>query len=214
MEIINLGNLESRLKKVAAVQGVDLSSNIYLIGDKAITLVDTGAGNRSNRIQPILNALNLGLKDVKKIILTHTHFDHIGGLSEMQQASKPVIMVHENEQEKLEAKGYNICALKDGDIIDTPIGQFKVIHTPGHTEGSICLYNEEKKTIFTGDTVFPEGRFGRTDLPTGDSRLIIKSLKKLAKLKVEILLAGHGEPVLERGAEDIKRALESAEELF
>jgi glyoxylase-like metal-dependent hydrolase (beta-lactamase superfamily II) len=90
-------------------------------------------------------------------------------------------------------KGFEVSKrLKDGDVIETEDYRLEVLHTPGHTNGSICLYDEAKKIIFSGDTFFIEG-IGRTDLPSGDMEALKKSLKRLASLDIEKVYPGHGE---------------------
>ena len=99
--------------------------------------------------------------------------------------------------------------LKEGDIVKWGGLSLEVIHTPGHTSGGICLYDKKKKILFTGDTVFPHGSFGRIDFPGGNAILLKKSLKKLAELEdVEILLPGHMKPVLKNGKKHLELAYE------
>ncbi|MDR0439017.1 MAG: MBL fold metallo-hydrolase, partial [Methanocalculaceae archaeon] len=89
--------------------------------------------------------------------------------------------------------------LSDG----TMIGEFIVIHTPGHTRGSICLYREEDGALITGDTLFPRGSFGRTDLPTGNHADLVTSINRLAELRIESLWCGHGIPVSSGAMHDV-----------
>jgi glyoxylase-like metal-dependent hydrolase (beta-lactamase superfamily II) len=99
--------------------------------------------------------------------------------------------------------------LKEGD----EIFGFKVLHTPGHTKGSICLLDAKDKILISGDTIFADG-VGRTDLPGGSEEDMEKSLEKLSSLKIEKILPGHGEPVLKNGEKAIKNIINSvAEEL-
>ena len=78
--------------------------------------------------------------------------------------------------------------LEEGDLI----GNFRVIHSPGHTPGSICLYNEEEGILFSGDTIFKNG-YGRTDFPGGDQQTLFNSIRKLLQLPDEtMVLPGHG----------------------
>jgi hydroxyacylglutathione hydrolase len=205
---MNLERNEPHLYKMKAILGVGLCSNIYIIGDKEITLIDTGVGNRSNRLKPVFDKLGFRLEDIKEVVLTHTHFDHIGGLVEILDGAEPLVMIHENGVKELE-ESYRcrISTLKDRDLVETDEGLLSVVYTPGHTSSSICLYDKERKIMFSGDTVFPDGGFGRTDLPTGDSNKIIESLRRLSTLRIDVLLPGHGKPVLEKGDDDIKKAL-------
>ena len=97
--------------------------------------------------------------------------------------------------------------LKEGDMVNWGNLALKVIHTPGHTPGGICLHDKQKKILFTGDTVFSHGSFGRVDFIGGSAELLQKSLKKLAELEdVEILLPGHMNPVLQNGKKHLELA--------
>jgi glyoxylase-like metal-dependent hydrolase (beta-lactamase superfamily II) len=93
--------------------------------------------------------------------------------------------------------------LGDGDTI----GGFSVLHTPGHTPGCICLYAEKDRLLFSGDTVFADGYFGRYDFPGGSRAELGRSLERLAALDVEGLFAGHGEPTEENGSRVIAAAV-------
>ena len=95
--------------------------------------------------------------------------------------------------------------LHDGDRI----GSLRVIHTPGHTPGGICLYDPEAKLLFSGDTVFTGGSFGRYDFPGGDRKALGASIERLAALDVEGLYPGHGEPALRGGGRHIAAAREA-----
>lgn len=210
--INNLGKFSSILRGVNLIVGIGLCSNIYVIGEKEITLVDTGVGDSANRLAPKFGWLNLDLKNVKQVILTHAHHDHVGGLLEVAQESQPEIFIHRLDAEYLWKLG-KIVELNDGDNIETETMALKVIHTPGHTAGSMCLYNMKNKVLFSGDTVFPGGVFGRVDLSSSSGlKDMISSLKKLSKLDVEILLPGHEEPFYSDANVHIKAALKVAEE--
>jgi glyoxylase-like metal-dependent hydrolase (beta-lactamase superfamily II) len=86
-----------------------------------------------------------------------------------------------------------------------------VIWTPGHTSGGICLYAREHRILFSGDTAFSDGYFGRFDGESGSLDELIESLRKLTRLRVDVMLTGHGLPVLDRAEENLKLALRNAE---
>lgn len=166
-------------------------ANSYIVGS---ILVD--AGIDSNRIVPYA-------EQITKIVLTHGHFDHIVHAKEIAELCNAEIFIGEYDYEFLKNPTLSLSGLfgasqsvfeanilKDGDIIDG----FTVYHTPGHTRGSICLFKEG--CLICGDTVFPEGSYGRTDFPTGSQEDMRNSLKRLSKLPVTSLFCGHGEPVL------------------
>jgi len=93
--------------------------------------------------------------------------------------------------------------LQENDVLNG----FKIVHTPGHTPGSICLYHEAEKILISGDTVFDAFSVGRTDLPGGNKEQLKASLEKLSLLDVKTILPGHGSMVLEDGANAIRNAL-------
>jgi glyoxylase-like metal-dependent hydrolase (beta-lactamase superfamily II) len=204
-----------KIKDIVWIEGVNLCSNIYAIGENDITIVDTGSGDRGDLISHSLRKIGLNIGNVSKVILTHSHFDHVGGLIEILNYTSPTIFIHPSELEFLEVpKQVNIHELSENQTIHTETMDLKVLHTPGHTCGSVCLYDETNALLFTGDTVFPGGSFGRTDLPTGDENMLIKSLKKLSELKVEIMLPGHDKPVCKKAYLHIKSSFQQAKAFF
>ena len=105
--------------------------------------------------------------------------------------------------------------LKDGDTFTYGAFNFKVLITPGHTPGGICLYETEKKILISGDTAFPGGSFGRVDFPGGNSNALIKSLQRLAELgDVEMLLAGHMDPVIKNAQRSLNASSKIAEQML
>lgn len=140
-------------------------------------------------------------------IQTHGHMDHISALAELQSRFKaPVYMAEEDA--KWAFTDVNCMPpffptppsstsiskyIKDGDEFSFAGLQFRIIQTPGHTPGSVCIYFYEENSLFSGDTVFA-GSVGRTDLPGGDSRILTESLKKLLKAipNSTRIYTGHG----------------------
>lgn len=209
-----LGELHPLLKGVYMIQGVGLCSNVYAIDWGKLTLVDSGDGSSWNALKPNLDGLNLPVEKVAQVVLTHAHPDHAGGLKEILEHSSPEIFVHALDLRLLGLKSPLVSAVEDGDEIDLGTAKLRILHTPGHTAGGLCLYEKESKTLFSGDTVFPNGAFGRTDLPTGNEKELIRSLRRLAKMDVSFLLAGHGDPVVEGAGRHVKAALEAALTFF
>lgn len=151
---------------------------------------------------------------VNTLVITHCHIDHIIYANEIKKRTKCRIAVGRKDAEHLKKMDTNTCLnwfwlkllkqmgfdlkpikpdilLKEGDIVKAGKLNFKVIETPGHTEGSICLYEPDKKILFSGDTLFNKGIHGRTDLPGGSKDKLKKSINKLKKLEIKKLYAGH-----------------------
>jgi hydroxyacylglutathione hydrolase len=183
--------------RVKNVSGISYDSNAYLIDARRKTLVD--AGMDSVRVlREISGGLDL-------IILTHCHYDHIGAVPGIVEATGASVAMHEKDLALLRSGGAGSAAifgaprpefdvdivLRDGEAIDLGDASLQVIPTPGHTPGSICLYDKGTKWLFTGDTVFEGGSFGRTDLG-GNTGEMIRSLEKLTKMDVSMLYPGHG----------------------
>jgi glyoxylase-like metal-dependent hydrolase (beta-lactamase superfamily II) len=206
-----LGLHDPSLRDICFIKGIGLRSNIFIFveGD-SISLVDTGSGIAPNTVIPQLEQLSLKIEEVARVVLTHGHIDHIGGLPQICEHSSPEIFVHENDADDVISLGVkSIHHLRDGD--DIPLGRrnLRVLHTPGHTDGSVCLHDSE--LILTGDTVFPGGYFGRTDLPSGDWRKLIDSLDRLSHLEAQVMLPGHGEPLLSEASSHLRLARRTAE---
>ena len=106
--------------------------------------------------------------------------------------------------------GSSLVKVEDGDVIETELWPLRAIWTPGHTEGGMCLYNEDERILISGDTVFPDGYYGRYDGDSGSLEAIIESLGKLVELEVDIMLPGHGSPVFDGANDHIEKAYRNA----
>lgn len=179
---------------------------IYPVGFAANSYLLTADGKRAVCIDPaqpriLEKAKSLGLK-VEFALLTHGHFDHIGGCAALQAAGakigcldkeKPLALGKDNLALEFggEMPPFQISfTLSDGEEFELAGIPFKAIATPGHTAGGACYLTGDK--LFTGDTLF-DGSIGRTDLPTGDPSALVKSVKRLYALAGDYTLyAGHG----------------------
>jgi hydroxyacylglutathione hydrolase len=155
--------------------------------------------------------------EIDTIVLTHCHFDHTARVKEIAFMCRAKVAIHKNDArglvDDMQSLSLNFGArspgiapdivLAEGDII----GELKVLHTPGHTPGSICLFSEQDHVLISGDTVFSDGCFGRYDFPGGSRMELARSLNRLSLLDVEGLYPGHGEPVETGGSHHIAAAL-------
>jgi len=180
-----------------------LEENCFVIADtktKEAMIIDPG--DEPDRIMEIIKNNNL---KVKYIVCTHAHFDHIGAVPDIKGKTGAKVVMHKNDLELYSSAkdqaalwGYNLEPLPDPDMFviegdELIIGslKFKVLHTPGHSPGGICLYGEG--IILTGDTVFA-GSVGRTDFFGGSIEELKKSFKRIISLPSSLkIFPGHGE---------------------
>lgn len=188
------------IKKTVGIMGV----NCYILGDKNEgIIVDPGSDAES-----IIDTLNSHEISAKYIVLTHCHFDHIMAVEKLIEKTGVKLIACQSEKENLLRSDINYTNrysrkpveltadmyVKDGDIIKSGNYEFKVLETPGHTSGCMCLYCETEKILVSGDTLFHSG-VGRCDLATGNETELINSIKtKLFVLPDQVcVLPGHGE---------------------
>ena len=190
--------------KIGKIVMGSVQTNCYFLyqeDEKKIIVVDP-----ADRGEYLYNAFKEAGFEVVAILLTHGHFDHIWGSNKLRELSGVQVFAFEDEKDVCESSKLNVSAdagrpyearvdwyLKDGENVTIEGMEFKVIWTPGHTQGSCCYYFEKDNILISGDTLF-EGSVGRTDLPTGDGKLLSRSLKeRLMILPDETLVfPGHG----------------------
>jgi len=207
------------------IQGQDEmipDSHVYVIGEPGsedLSLVDVGLmGKGAYKVDAILK-MGVKLEDIKRIIMTHTHLDHIGCLAEIREKMPWLeLWIHVKEGEALEQGDErtlygmdmfrSMCqmqyGLKEGDFtfkvdkkleggesLDIGGMAWEVLHIPGHSFGSIALYHRTKKVLIPGDVVYADYAIGRFDLHGADGPVLKDSLLRLAELEVDILLPGH-----------------------
>jgi glyoxylase-like metal-dependent hydrolase (beta-lactamase superfamily II) len=182
-----------------------LQCNCSIIGDETTReamVIDPG-----DEIQNVIAMVQKHGLQVKQIVITHAHIDHVGGAMKLRAATGAPILLNQNDYEllkMLDVQATWIRVPSPGKVeIDQNIGQAdtvkagsliaNVLFTPGHTEGSVCLYFPREKKLIAGDTLFA-GSIGRTDLPGGSFEKIIHSLhdKLLALPDDTVVIPGHG----------------------
>ena len=201
-----------KINDVVCIQGFMIDSNSYIFDD---VIVDTGTGSNMDYLKGELIKAGINIEDIKTIVNTHCHYDHIGG----NKYFDADILMHPADAKVIEEKDSLATASKlfNSDFEFKPatktivegdkIGDFKVIHTPGHSKGGISLYDGE--ILISGDTIFADGGVGRMDIGgKGDINEMKSSLEKLSKLDVEYLLPGHG-PWTNNANEHIKMSKRS-----
>ncbi|SMC25581.1 Glyoxylase, beta-lactamase superfamily II [Desulfacinum hydrothermale DSM 13146] len=185
------------------------------------TLIDTG-----NMLGLVDELRDMGpVEKLERILLTHAHFDHVGGMAEIYQVTAPDLIVHKLTREylrllrppfpeffqSLEEAGKVHC-VEDGDVVDSD-PPLEVCHLPGHTAGDLAFYWRDAGALFCGDAVLPHKvRFAAIlskpdEVLGGRMQDKVDSLKRLLSLPVRHLFPGHGEPVLHKGDQQVKIAL-------
>jgi len=213
-------------------------ANVYALLDfGAVTLIDSGVRADVDQILAQLTSRDL---TITRIVLTHAHVDHVGGAAELANRTGAQVIAHAadvpfieqsqtmpassvvhrlfacivNRLFKLSACHVDVC-VEDGDRIDA-LGGLRVLHTPGHTPGSMSLYHPERKLLFCGDALFnanPMTGQAGFQLPlrlvTLDNAQAARSVRLLADLPIEMLFPGHGEPITSGVDQRIKALLAS-----
>lgn len=205
---------------IVTIPGKNYDSNIYICTGKNPTLIDTGTGLYSKEIGEILQKI-LHPTTVTQIILTHEHFDHVGGVLDFVSLSsgKAKIFAHKETIAKLKTGSSSFAELLGGSMpkitVDVALHggeqlmlgdeQFEVLYTPGHSKGSICLYSKTGQSLFSGDTIFAHGDYGRYDLPGGNFQELVSSITRVSSLPIRNLYPGHGDIVEGEGNVHVKR---------
>jgi len=182
-----------------------LQCNCSILGDensREAMVIDPG-----DNVEQVLAILKRHGLTVKQIVITHAHIDHIGGAAKLKRITGAPVLLNANDQALLKMLDVQAswlgmrppentaidASLTTGDKLHTGTLVADVLHTPGHTEGSVCLYFAAEKKLIAGDTLFA-GSIGRTDLPGGSYKKIMESLHGpvLALPDETIVVPGHG----------------------
>ena len=207
-------------------------SNAYLIvEEECLTLIDAGLPWDGSKILWYIDSIGRSPQELQRVVLTHSHPDHTGPLRELCRLTGAVIAAHQRDTWQTSngtrwlhypaqppAFAWNIPFLRripaheviqDGQVLPV-FGGLQVIHTPGHTPGSVCLYLPSHGVLFTGDTLLANGeRFRRpVYFPGTDLRDYRASVERLAQLPFETACVGHGKPLVEGGTVRLQEMLD------
>ncbi|QDX41145.1 MBL fold metallo-hydrolase [Salarchaeum sp. JOR-1] len=180
--------------------GIDtFTSNAFLVGGERTVLVDAGADyDVVSRIEERTDGLDA-------VVLTHTHPDHVGNLDDVKTAFGVDAWGFDASQPGVDR------GLDDEGEVRIGDESYTVLHTPGHKNDHVCLYNE--RALFAGDLVFANGGFGRTDLEEGDRRTLVESIERLESRLADglgVMHCGHGPSVTRNPVEDVRLARQGA----
>jgi len=201
-------------------------ANVYLlINGEELTVVDTGTSGNAKKIVEYIQKIGHRPTDVKTIILTHYHLDHMGSAKELKDLTNARVAVHADDADYVSGKKpypkpknllYRAVSpfiklvpvevdviLKEGD----KIAGLTVFHMPGHTPGSIMLLDEQRKVLFSSDTLRYDGEkvSGASEGFSADLDQMRESIAKASKLNFDIMLPGHGETLKPKASEEIKK---------
>ena len=213
-------------------------SHVYILGEshsRDLSMLDVGLMGRGDEKLDHIEQGGIRLEDIKRIILTHTHFDHIGCIKEIIAGLPDAeIWVHQIEGDYLERGDEKIIhgnemfagfirsqygvkdgfyqlsvhrKLSEGDVLEIGGMKWEVLHIPGHSAGGIGLYNPKNKVLIPGDTVYADYNIGRFDLYGADGNQLRHSLERLSQLEAEILLPGHNRILKQGAGESIRETL-------
>jgi len=199
--------------------------NVFLVVEKELTLIDVGLYGSSAQIVDFINRLGRSVEEIGLIIITHNHFDHMGGLAELRELTRAKVAAHGagilNTDEELPFPGgrgvgkllrfrpfsslrkhlalkpEDVDILLEGGEVLEPLGGLRVIHTPGHSPGSISFYSPGNRLLIVGDALVRSRRSLRLPhkMVSIDREQAIDSVREMAKLDFDILCFGHGRPL-------------------
>lgn len=168
---------------------------IAVFGDESIGIIDTGFENTPEEyLFPFIQEMGRRTDEINIVVNTHRDGDHVLGNELLKEKTKARFAIHELEAEAVQTADE---LLKDGDVVGLGDRVFKVVHTPGHRPGSICLYESDSRLLITGDSICGE----REDLIRMDKNIYIDSLRKLLELDIRTMVMSHpfqplGKPIL------------------
>lgn len=180
---------------------------VYLIEDaEGPTLVDAGMGDAPAKIARQMGELGYQPGDAKRILITHAHLDHVGGLPELQRLTGAEVVASEGERPFIKSALVD-RTIAGGDRLAEVMGGLEVVSTPGHSPGHVVYWQPEKRILFCGDVLMHF--FARLSLPfrmaTPDMDENIRSIGRVVALEPEVVCFGHGPPLTQGAAEAVRR---------
>ncbi len=196
-----------------------LDANTYVIKNEITVLIDPGLENYLELRLEEMQEDGFSAKDIDLIVITHLHPDHCDATAALKEILGAKVALHPSQLEYLDtmaeealrflgieakAKKFDVDFVFD-ERLSLGNTELKILHTPGHSPGSICFYASDKKILICGDLVFDKS-VGRTDLPFGNKEELKSSINTVSALDTELLLPGHGAII--EGRSDVKRNYE------
>jgi glyoxylase-like metal-dependent hydrolase (beta-lactamase superfamily II) len=166
----------------------DKGTNQYLLGREEITVIDVALSSADNIDGIVEQAEATGGRRIEKILLTHIHRDHLGGALALKKRTGAKLGISRFRAGYLGGEDFTYG---DGDALAYDGGELRAVHTPGHESGHCCFYEPEQQALFTGDHILGRGTTV-IPIPDGDMDDYIRSLEKLRRLELRVLLPGHG----------------------
>ncbi|HEX9976470.1 MAG TPA: MBL fold metallo-hydrolase [Dehalococcoidales bacterium] len=214
--------------------------NVLVLAEAELTIIDTGFRASVPKIIDFVRGLGRSPAEISLIIITHNHFDHVGGLGDLRKLTRAKVSAHKADiydangqlpyprlvQKTLQVRPFSALRsflgigpsdvdiqLSGGEVLQ-PLGGLKVIHTPGHTPGSICLFAPRHKLLIVGDVLVKHSQtihFPHKSAST-DLSQAVKSVQRLAGLDSEIICFGHGRPLTENARAKLQALVAGVED--
>lgn len=215
--------IEEIRKDVYIIYGQNRGSHVYVVrGGLKNVLIDTGLKGNFSNVEMGLKKIGMKTYDIDVVLCTHEHFDHIGALSYFSQTA--LTAAHRFAATKVELQDeYVMHSMVHGEdsvlthfhlwlenrmLFDIGDYKLKILHTPGHTSGCICIMEPFERFMFTGDTVFSGGTISKIS-DSGSYGDYINSLERLITFRIDVIYPGHGS-ICEDPYESIRKAVETA----
>lgn len=221
---------------VYLIEGLRVAHVYVLASEEGLALIDSGMPGEVDKIVKQIEEAGYALSDIRAIVMTHAHSDHTGCVAELARRSGAQVLAHRDEVDYLEQTAslpykafvqrlvfglservmsrFELCKvdrpLQDGDVVEA-LGELRVVHVPGHTPGSLALYQPERQILFCGDIFFhnnpKKGLVVSPPIVSVDVAQARESARKLAALPVKSLCVSHGELILEGAQEKMQASL-------